>query len=153
MEREGKGEEEGVCRRRKKMEGVWRGRRRGLGYTKCRTQSVLHTQVHPCGRYRHNTVVFLLGKEHNLRNLHSKSCTPHIHPSHAHPSHAHPSHAHPSHTQPSTDWTDLPQASSSLPSLYTRPRCWSNRYETTLSPRSMSAECRGNSPSKTMTSV
>ena len=28
-------------------------------------------QVHPCGRYRHNSVVFLLGKEHNLRNLHS----------------------------------------------------------------------------------
>eukprot|EP00731_Ephydatia_muelleri_P026928 Em0018g1028a len=25
--------------------------------------------VHPCGRYRHNTVVFLLGKEHNLFNL------------------------------------------------------------------------------------
>ncbi|EDO47303.1 predicted protein, partial [Nematostella vectensis] len=27
--------------------------------------------VHPCGRYRHNTVVFLLGKEHNLRNLYT----------------------------------------------------------------------------------
>jgi 23S rRNA-/tRNA-specific pseudouridylate synthase len=27
--------------------------------------------VHPCGRYRHNSVVFLLGKEHNLRNLHT----------------------------------------------------------------------------------
>lgn len=26
-------------------------------------------QVHPCGRYRHNTVVFVLAKEHNLRNL------------------------------------------------------------------------------------
>jgi len=25
--------------------------------------------VHPCGRYRHNTVVFLLGKEHGLTNL------------------------------------------------------------------------------------
>ncbi|VVC36908.1 Pseudouridine synthase, catalytic domain,Pseudouridine synthase, RluC/RluD, conserved [Cinara cedri] len=25
--------------------------------------------VHPCGRYRHNTVVFVLAKEHNLRNL------------------------------------------------------------------------------------
>ncbi|CAI8032883.1 RNA pseudouridylate synthase domain-containing protein 2 [Geodia barretti] len=27
--------------------------------------------VHPCGRYRHNSVVFLLGKEHSLRNLHT----------------------------------------------------------------------------------
>ena len=27
------------------------------------------TQVHPCGRYRHNTVAFILAKEHNLRNL------------------------------------------------------------------------------------
>ena len=26
-------------------------------------------QVHPCGRYRHNTVAFILAKEHNLRNL------------------------------------------------------------------------------------
>lgn len=25
--------------------------------------------VHPCGRYRHNTVVFILAKEHQLRNL------------------------------------------------------------------------------------
>nr|CAD7458501.1 unnamed protein product [Timema tahoe] len=25
--------------------------------------------VHPCGRYRHNTVVFILAKEYNLRNL------------------------------------------------------------------------------------
>ncbi|XP_050529421.1 pseudouridylate synthase RPUSD2-like [Daktulosphaira vitifoliae] len=25
--------------------------------------------VHPCGRYRHNTVIFLLAKEHNLKNL------------------------------------------------------------------------------------
>ncbi|KAG5896708.1 hypothetical protein JTB14_014584 [Gonioctena quinquepunctata] len=25
--------------------------------------------VHPCGRYRHNTVVFILAKEHNLKNL------------------------------------------------------------------------------------
>ncbi|XP_050528832.1 pseudouridylate synthase RPUSD2-like [Daktulosphaira vitifoliae] len=25
--------------------------------------------VHPCGRYRHNTVVFVLAKEHNLKNL------------------------------------------------------------------------------------
>ncbi|XP_020610181.1 RNA pseudouridylate synthase domain-containing protein 2-like isoform X1 [Orbicella faveolata] len=25
--------------------------------------------VHPCGRYRHNTIVFLLGKEHGLTNL------------------------------------------------------------------------------------
>ncbi|XP_046641572.1 RNA pseudouridylate synthase domain-containing protein 2-like [Daphnia pulicaria] len=25
--------------------------------------------VHPCGRYRHNTVAFILAKEHNLRNL------------------------------------------------------------------------------------
>lgn len=27
------------------------------------------TQVHPCGRYRHNTVVFILAKEHQLKNL------------------------------------------------------------------------------------
>lgn len=27
--------------------------------------------VHPCGRYRHNTVVFLLGKEHGLKNLYT----------------------------------------------------------------------------------
>nr|XP_033806621.1 RNA pseudouridylate synthase domain-containing protein 2 [Geotrypetes seraphini] len=26
--------------------------------------------VHPCGRFRHNTVIFILGKEHNLRELH-----------------------------------------------------------------------------------
>ena len=26
-------------------------------------------QVHPCGRYRHNTVVFILAKEHGLKNL------------------------------------------------------------------------------------
>ena len=26
-------------------------------------------QVHPCGRYRHNTVVFILAKECNLKNL------------------------------------------------------------------------------------
>ena len=32
---------------------------------------VICLQVHPCGRYRHNSVVFLLGKEHSLRNLHS----------------------------------------------------------------------------------
>ncbi|XP_017075672.2 LOW QUALITY PROTEIN: RNA pseudouridylate synthase domain-containing protein 2 [Drosophila eugracilis] len=25
--------------------------------------------VHPCGRYRHNTVVFILAKEHNMKNL------------------------------------------------------------------------------------
>ncbi|RZF35892.1 hypothetical protein LSTR_LSTR014145, partial [Laodelphax striatellus] len=25
--------------------------------------------VHPCGRYRHNTVVFILAKEYQLRNL------------------------------------------------------------------------------------
>ncbi|KAH8410573.1 hypothetical protein KR009_003809 [Drosophila setifemur] len=25
--------------------------------------------VHPCGRYRHNTVVFILAKDHNLKNL------------------------------------------------------------------------------------
>jgi hypothetical protein len=25
--------------------------------------------VHPCGRYRHNTVVFILAKEHGLKNL------------------------------------------------------------------------------------
>ncbi len=29
----------------------------------------LRLQVHPCGRYRHNTVVFILAKEHNLKNL------------------------------------------------------------------------------------
>lgn len=28
-----------------------------------------HVQVHPCGRYRHNTVVFILAKEYNLKNL------------------------------------------------------------------------------------
>ena len=28
-----------------------------------------HFQVHPCGRYRHNTVVFILAKEYNLKNL------------------------------------------------------------------------------------
>ena len=27
--------------------------------------------VHPCGRYRHNTVLFILGKEHGLKNLHT----------------------------------------------------------------------------------
>ena len=27
--------------------------------------------VHPCGRYRHNTVVFILAKEHGLKNLHT----------------------------------------------------------------------------------
>uniref|UniRef100_A0A8D0C9J6 Pseudouridylate synthase RPUSD2 n=1 Tax=Salvator merianae TaxID=96440 RepID=A0A8D0C9J6_SALMN len=26
--------------------------------------------VHPCGRFRHNTVIFILGKEHNLKELH-----------------------------------------------------------------------------------
>lgn len=26
-------------------------------------------KVHPCGRYRHNTVVFILAKEYNLKNL------------------------------------------------------------------------------------
>ena len=26
-------------------------------------------QVHPCGRYRHNTVVFILAKEQGLKNL------------------------------------------------------------------------------------
>lgn len=26
-------------------------------------------KVHPCGRYRHNTVVFILAKEFNLKNL------------------------------------------------------------------------------------
>ena len=25
--------------------------------------------VHPCGRYRHNTVVFILAKEYGLKNL------------------------------------------------------------------------------------
>ncbi|NXF10144.1 RUSD2 protein, partial [Smithornis capensis] len=27
--------------------------------------------VHPCGRYRHNTVIFILGKEHGLPELHT----------------------------------------------------------------------------------
>jgi len=27
--------------------------------------------VHPCGRYRHNSIVFLLGKEHGLQGLHT----------------------------------------------------------------------------------
>ncbi|XP_073466194.1 pseudouridylate synthase RPUSD2 isoform X2 [Aquarana catesbeiana] len=27
--------------------------------------------VHPCGRFRHNTVIFILGKEHNLKDLHT----------------------------------------------------------------------------------
>ncbi|XP_066934880.1 pseudouridylate synthase RPUSD2-like [Clytia hemisphaerica] len=27
--------------------------------------------VHPCGRYRHNTVVFILGKDHGLERLHT----------------------------------------------------------------------------------
>uniref|UniRef100_A0A8C4QBZ0 Pseudouridylate synthase RPUSD2 n=1 Tax=Eptatretus burgeri TaxID=7764 RepID=A0A8C4QBZ0_EPTBU len=27
--------------------------------------------VHPCGRFRHNTVMFVLGKEHGLRGLHT----------------------------------------------------------------------------------
>ncbi|XP_032882475.1 RNA pseudouridylate synthase domain-containing protein 2 [Amblyraja radiata] len=27
--------------------------------------------VHPCGRYRHNTIIFILGKEHNLTELHT----------------------------------------------------------------------------------
>ncbi|XP_071824456.1 uncharacterized protein [Apostichopus japonicus] len=27
--------------------------------------------VHPCGKYRHNTIVFLLAKEHNLTRLHT----------------------------------------------------------------------------------
>ncbi|CAJ0933020.1 unnamed protein product [Ranitomeya imitator] len=26
--------------------------------------------VHPCGRFRHNTVIFILGKEHNMKELH-----------------------------------------------------------------------------------
>lgn len=26
--------------------------------------------VHPCGRFRHNTVIFILGKEHQLKELH-----------------------------------------------------------------------------------
>ncbi|XP_051000350.1 pseudouridylate synthase RPUSD2 isoform X1 [Acomys russatus] len=26
--------------------------------------------VHPCGRFRHNTVIFILGKEHQLKGLH-----------------------------------------------------------------------------------
>lgn len=30
---------------------------------------MLGLQVHPCGRYRHNTVVFILAKEYNLKNL------------------------------------------------------------------------------------
>lgn len=31
--------------------------------------SIIFLQVHPCGRYRHNTVVFILAKEFNLKNL------------------------------------------------------------------------------------
>lgn len=27
--------------------------------------------VHPCGRYRHNTVIFILGKERGLSELHT----------------------------------------------------------------------------------
>ncbi|NXU49203.1 RUSD2 protein, partial [Turnix velox] len=27
--------------------------------------------VHPCGRFRHNTVIFILGKEHQLKELHT----------------------------------------------------------------------------------
>ncbi|XP_074774221.1 pseudouridylate synthase RPUSD2 [Athene noctua] len=27
--------------------------------------------VHPCGRFRHNTVIFILGKEHDLKELHT----------------------------------------------------------------------------------
>ncbi|XP_041429320.1 RNA pseudouridylate synthase domain-containing protein 2-like isoform X2 [Xenopus laevis] len=27
--------------------------------------------VHPCGRFRHNTVIFILGKEYNLKELHT----------------------------------------------------------------------------------
>lgn len=27
--------------------------------------------VHPCGRFRHNTVIFILGREHNLKELHT----------------------------------------------------------------------------------
>lgn len=27
--------------------------------------------VHPCGRYRHNTVIFILGKENGLSGLHT----------------------------------------------------------------------------------
>ncbi|XP_020651447.3 pseudouridylate synthase RPUSD2 [Pogona vitticeps] len=27
--------------------------------------------VHPCGRFRHNSIVFILGKEHNLKELHT----------------------------------------------------------------------------------
>ncbi|XP_060118214.1 pseudouridylate synthase RPUSD2 [Heteronotia binoei] len=27
--------------------------------------------VHPCGRFRHNSVIFILGKEHNLKELHT----------------------------------------------------------------------------------
>lgn len=27
--------------------------------------------VHPCGRFRHNTVIFILGKEHGISELHT----------------------------------------------------------------------------------
>lgn len=27
--------------------------------------------VHPCGRYRHNSVIFILAKEHGMRNIHT----------------------------------------------------------------------------------
>lgn len=33
------------------------------------TNQLLSTQVHPCGRYRHNTVIFILAKEYNMKNL------------------------------------------------------------------------------------
>ena len=34
-----------------------------------RISNFISFQVHPCGRYRHNTVVFILAKEYNLKNL------------------------------------------------------------------------------------
>jgi hypothetical protein len=33
------------------------------------TRNSYVVQVHPCGRYRHNTVVFILAKDYGLKNL------------------------------------------------------------------------------------
>lgn len=40
-----------------------------IKYVSLSFATFLFTQVHPCGRYRHNTVVFILAKEYNLKNL------------------------------------------------------------------------------------
>ncbi|XP_052129477.1 pseudouridylate synthase RPUSD2-like isoform X1 [Frankliniella occidentalis] len=41
----------------------------GVGCGAERGRSWRSEAVHPCGRYRHNTVVFILAKEYNLKNL------------------------------------------------------------------------------------